>query len=136
MQACYKFEPDNRLCVYRISGAVTAKGLLNLFRAARDDAGWAEEMCFLTVLENASLAHMDTQAINELMIGMQDETLGPRKRPQAAIVCNDQLSRGLLAFWVAASANHLGTQERVFDTEEEARTWLAAKKAVIPLPAR
>ncbi len=136
MQAHYKFEPDNRLCVYRVSGAVTAKGLLALFRAARNDEAWTADVRFLTVLENASLAHMDTQAINELMLGMQDESLGPKKRPRAAIVCNDQLSRGLLAFWVTASANLLGTQEKVFDTEEEARSWLTADEPVIPLPAR
>ena len=79
---------------------------------------------------------MDTEAINDLMLGMQDESLGPRKRPQAAIVCNDLLSRGLLAFWVAASASQLGTREKVFDTEEDARNWLAAAETAIPLPAR
>ncbi|MAK64062.1 MAG: hypothetical protein CMF75_04860 [Maricaulis sp.] len=136
MQANYKFEPGHRLCVYRISGAVTAKGLLNLFRSARDDQAWSDEYRFLTILENASLARMDTGAINDLMLGMQDEALGPRKRPQAAIVCNDLLSRGLLAFWVAASASQLGTQEKVFDTEEDARDWLAAAETAIPLPAR
>ncbi|WP_203292006.1 hypothetical protein [Maricaulis parjimensis] len=135
MQAYYKFEPDHRLCVYRISGAITATGLLTLFRSARTDAGWRDNYRFLTILENASLAHMDTHAINELMSGMRTEDLAPRERQQAAIVSNDELSKGLLAFWVAASARQLGTQEKVFATESDARAWLAAEVEAIALPA-
>jgi hypothetical protein len=136
MQAYYKFEPDNRLCVYRISGAVTATGLINLFRSARTDDGWQDGYRFLTILENASLAHMDTAAINQLMTAMQEEDLAPSERPEAAIVSNDELSKGLLGFWVAASARQLGTQERVFTSETAARDWLAAEEEAIPLPAR
>ena len=136
MQAYYKFEPANRLCVYRISGAITAKGLIALFQAAREDDGWREDYRFLTILENASLAHMDTAAINKLMLAMEMDELAPRERQQAAIVSNDTMSRGLLAFWVAASERQLGTKEKVFDTEEEARSWLTADEPVIPLPAR
>ena len=126
MKAAYEFEPENRLCVYRISGSVTTDALLDLFGRATSDPDFDTEWDFLTVLKGVSLSMMDTHAIERLMQVMGLHVKNKPKTRRAAIVCDSPMSRGLLVFWATASMGRLNTEERVFDTEQEARLWLSA----------
>ena len=74
-------------------------------RATRDDIkrahpDWSDSYDFLTLLDHASLAAMPAEAMTKLqaqMAAADPVRDGPRRR--AAIVCNDELSRAMLAFW-------------------------------------
>ncbi|WP_421922588.1 STAS/SEC14 domain-containing protein [Maricaulis maris] len=120
------FEPENGLCIYRITGRVTIDRMMALFARARAHEAWSDEYDFLTLLTRTSLSEMSASAMADLQARMAKAdpvTTGPRRR--AAIVCDDKLSRAMLAFWEKTSSQTLTTHERVFKTEHDARTWLA-----------
>lgn len=122
----FEFEPENKLCVYRISGKVTIEALMKTFTRARAHEGWSDRYNFLTLLTQASLSEMSASAMADLQTRMSKADpvqAGPRRR--AAIVCNDELSRAVLVFWERTSGETLTTEERIFSSEREARAWLA-----------
>ncbi len=122
----FEFEPENRLCINRISGQVTTDLLMATFARARAHEGWSDHYDFMTILTRASLSAMPGPAMTELQTRMAKADpvkSGPRRR--AAIVCNDELSHAMLAFWEATAGQRLTTEERVFETERDARAWLA-----------
>ncbi|WP_417487925.1 hypothetical protein [Maricaulis sp.] len=121
----FEFEPDNRLCVYRISGQVTADALMDAFADARSNDGWSDDFNALTLLQNASLSTMPAEAMTELrtrMAAVNPVTDKPTRR--AAIVCADKLSKAMLTYWEIITAGRLTPQQRIFQTEAEARAWL------------
>ncbi len=121
----FEFEPANRLCVYRISGQISANQLIAAFGRARAHPGWSDRYNFLTRLDNASLSALSAKAMSALqahMAAADPVTSGPRRR--AAIVCADALSRAMLTYWEMIAGETLTTEERIFDTEAEAREWL------------
>lgn len=126
MDVNFEFESDNRLCVYRIGGPITVSGMMQVFAKARAHTHWSDSYDFLTLLDHASLAAMPAEAMTKLqaqMAAADPVRDGPRRR--AAIVCNDKLSRAMLAYWEMIAGGTLTTEERVFVDEVAARNWLA-----------
>ncbi|OLF72211.1 hypothetical protein AWH62_10205 [Maricaulis sp. W15] len=122
----FEFDPENQLCIYRISGRVNGVALMQTFASARAHPDWSDQYDFLTLLTNAYLAELPAEALTQLQEDMAKAdpvTQGPRRR--AAIVCDDELSRAMLTYWEMIAGEHLTTHERVFTTEAEARAWLA-----------
>ena len=124
----FEFDPDNRLCVYRVDGPVTPGRLLEAFGKAVASPGWSDDYNFLTLLNKISLADLSHEAIDHLMSVMEEnDTAKPSgSKRLAAIVSEDPACDGILIYWEHQAAKKLKTQERVFRSERLAREWLAS----------
>ena len=129
MRVEFEFDPDNQLCIYRISGLITGDALMQTFGRARAHPDWSDQYDFLTLLDQASLAAMPAEAMTQLQERMAEaDPVRDGLRRRAAIVCDDELSRAMLTYWEMIAGERLTTQERVFTTEAEARAWLTGPR--------
>lgn len=125
----FHFEPENSLCIYRLSGRISVDGVLAGYAAARQDAGWSERYDFLTVMDHVKLGDMSPEEMGELVRRMRERDIPPPSHPRrSAVVCNDPLSQAILTYWEHTAPERELVEERMFRFEDEARQWLRAAR--------
>lgn len=133
----FEFEPQNGLCVYRLSGQISVEGVLDGYSAARQHPGWSESYDYLSVLEHVRLGDMSPEMMGELAQRMLERDVPlPSHNRRSAIVCNDPLSHAIIAFWQRTAPQRQLTEERLFEFEDLARDWLSAARNSVSGPSR
>ena len=123
----FEFSPEDQLCVWSMSGQLTADSMINIVRAARADPRWSNDYDFLTVMTHAQLGDISVEETAALVrnLAALDSPRADGRRKRAAVVCTDEMAAGLLVYYEYRSKAERKTDERFFRSEAAARAWLA-----------
>ncbi|WP_300551808.1 hypothetical protein [Maricaulis sp.] len=120
---------EDRLCIWRVSGTATVKEICDGYAERFNHPEWTPVLESLTVINKLALGGFTPQAAGEIMQFIRDCDLKhKRAAKRSALVCSDELSRALLAYWEHRAKNELERSERAFATEAEARAWLVGAR--------
>ena len=116
---------ENRLCIWRISGSATVEEICEGYAERFSHPDWAPDMQSLTVLNKLALGRFTPEAAVEIMRFIRDCDIAHKRiAKRGALVCSDDLSQALLAYWEHRGSEELERSERAFATEAEALAWL------------
>lgn len=129
MTVSFEFSPEDGLCVWTMSGRLTADAMIAIVQEAHADPRWSNDYDFLTVLTDASLADVTADEAERVVQALAelDTPRADGKIKRAAVVCSDEMAAGLLVYYEYRSKAERATDERYFKTERHARAWLAGE---------
>jgi len=131
MATSYAFEPENRLCVWKMTGVLDADAIIATVRTAHSDPLWSNDYDFLTLLTEARLGQIQPEDSDRIVeaLGALDTPSTDGHAKRGAIVCTDELASALLLYYEQTSRVSRASEERIFTDEAEARAWLASPAA-------
>lgn len=128
MPVSYRFDPEAGLCIWTMSGQVTAAQIMDSVRQARADDAWSNDYDFLSIFTDADISAISDAEVAELVAALSalDTPSQDGHRKRGAIVCSDALAEAIMTVYEVRSKPRRRSVERHFTTEAEARDWLSS----------
>lgn len=119
-------DTDNKLVRSRIRGVLTPESAEAVYRECLTHSDWSPHFDHLLIYEKIDLSELSVAAVQDMV--QRFKTLDDQYRQgissKAATVMDSALQAGILSFYENISQPELVTEERIFETTEEALVWL------------
>ncbi|MBR9825784.1 MAG: hypothetical protein GYB36_08280 [Alphaproteobacteria bacterium] len=122
-----RIDVDAGLVVSRITGKLTAQSARQVYLECLTHPDWTPRLDHLLVYERIDLSDLTTDEVQKMVLAFKalDDQYREGISSKAATVMDSYLQNGILQYYEAVSVPELITEERIFETEAEARAWLA-----------
>lgn len=119
-------DTDARLVRSRIRGVLTPQTAEAVYRECLTHPDWSPHYDHLLVYEKIDLSELSTAAVQDMVQRFKalDDQFRHGIVSKAATVMDSEIQAGILSFYEHISEPELVTEERIFETEEEALAWL------------
>jgi len=126
MQHDLVIDTDRQLVQSRIRGVLTARTAEAVYRECLTHPDWSPHFDHLLVYEKIDLSELSTSAVQDMVQRFKalDDQYRQGIASKAATVMDSELQAGILSFYEHISEPELVTEERIFETVEEALLWL------------
>lgn len=126
MQHDLVIDTDRQLVQSRIRGVLTPQTAEAVYRECLTHPDWSPHFDHLLVYERIDLSELSTSAVQDMVRRFKalDDQYRHGITSKAATVMDSELQAGILSFYEHISEPELVTEERIFETIEEALLWL------------
>lgn len=126
MQHDLVIDTNRQLVQSRIRGVLTAQTAEAVYRECLTHPDWSPHFDHLLVYEKIDLSELSTSAVQDMVRRFKalDDQYRQGITSKAATVMDSELQAGILSFYEHISEPELVTEERIFETVEEALLWL------------